>query len=201
MAKRRLHKTIYYFLGVTLCILLPRPILEYFGVWLLGALIYLVTYQLLPSSVWPRRLILSGSVCFMIAMIVMQPLLVHGASFNLTSDYLVGLSAAILVYILITVFQNSVPFRDTYIFRTMASSSYTLYLAHFRWSSHNWYVGRKFPADTVRGSVITGEVEWPYRSPISSSPRSGVQVPIIWASQFDDLVCSSGDETSLPICD
>lgn len=113
---------ISYFVGI--------KIMEYFLIWLLGAILPLVKPLILKKVYFKNIMLLSS---FMVALISMKcyVFFVRTPDLQIIPDFSVGLGFAILFYLIISFYSNK---RDSLLIKIsnrLAGFSYTLYLTHY----------------------------------------------------------------------
>lgn len=126
------QRLLYGICAAALCTVEPRSILLYFSVWLFGALIHLIPPLKISGRVKRQRYIV-GACLLLLASVYVHPLIADWVVWNVPADFLVGASAALLLYLLASWYNCSPPSSTRYhrAANTMAGFSYTLYLTHY----------------------------------------------------------------------
>ncbi|MGO4496440.1 acyltransferase family protein [Paenibacillus sp. 2RAB27] len=122
-SRKKSHKVIYLFLSIVISLFVGQKIMEYFLIWLLGALIPLIKPLKLEKSY--VKLIIT---LFVTLLAIVSMNYKAGSSYFL--DLRVGLIFALLTYLIVSFFTN----RSTQKYNIpnyLAGFSYTLYLTHY----------------------------------------------------------------------
>jgi len=123
--------------GILFCVvavIVGPKVLEYFLVWLLGALVSLVKPINITSGI--KQLIPLGATIILLGSMKVPtvfrvyPVYESTAPHQFAFDFLVGLSCALLVYVILSSY-SSVQAKKLKIASSLAGFSYTLYLVHY----------------------------------------------------------------------
>jgi peptidoglycan/LPS O-acetylase OafA/YrhL len=115
-------KFFYFLLSVAITIFLGQKIMEYFLIWLLGAIIPLIKSLKIEKAILKSLILLISSLLAILS-------LHYEAGSSYILDFRVGIMFALLVYLIVSFFNyGSVKFNLPNYF---AGFSYTLYLTHY----------------------------------------------------------------------
>jgi peptidoglycan/LPS O-acetylase OafA/YrhL len=122
-SKTKSKKLIYLLVSIAISIFVGQKIMEYFLIWLLGAIIPLVKSINVKNTYLKNSLLMLSVVIALISLNYKA-----GASYFL--DLAVGLAFALLTYLIVSLFNNVTNFKYN-IPQYLAGFSYTLYLTHY----------------------------------------------------------------------
>jgi peptidoglycan/LPS O-acetylase OafA/YrhL len=129
---KKINKVLYLLIVIGLSIFLGQKIMMYFFVWCLGAIIPFITP--LKSNIKVKSIIFIIASLIAIISINLFYFIYHTnhAEPKYVIDLLVGISFALWIYTLISVFDNkTLRSKSSYYFKYFAGMSYTLYLVHY----------------------------------------------------------------------
>ncbi|MBT2758398.1 acyltransferase [Mesobacillus foraminis] len=120
-------KIIHVLLFTLISLLVGPKIMLYFLIWLLGAIVPLISPLIINNKLYKSLLICFSIIARIISLFAYKFL---SNSPQIVPDLFIGVSFALLIYLIISFYNNSFIIKNDYP-ELLASFSYTLYLVHY----------------------------------------------------------------------
>ncbi|OKL36568.1 acyltransferase family protein [Domibacillus mangrovi] len=130
LSRKKSAKVLYALMFIVISLCVGQKIMEYFLVWLLGALIPLVKPFKLKKQFFNYLIFLFSAVLALISMKT-YVLFEDYPAFQIIPDLSIGITFSFLVYVIISLFNNRPSRRNFNLSKQLAGFSYTLYLTHY----------------------------------------------------------------------